>query len=170
MRMQASIRNLLVLTAVFGAILGVVLNGIDTIALMLPPAACVSVFVILWRKHRPKIAAVIVATYFCLWLMTATLGPQNVRTSFERKMSRTESENVSMRYNPYEDYALDRLAHRATAPWHYITTRSTPCPFIVIAEHGIMNPYDAGAGATEWIFWAGRPVGVLWRSSWWLRC
>ncbi|QDV26755.1 hypothetical protein Q31a_51340 [Aureliella helgolandensis] len=170
MRMQTPIRTLLVLTAVFGVVLSVGFNGIETIALMLPPAICVSVFVVLWRRHRPKSATVVLAAYLCLWLITAVFGPQSVRTSFERKMSSTGSENVSSQYNRHEDYALDRLAPRSTAPWHYITTRSTPCPLVVIADHGMMNPYNAGSGATEWIVWAGRPIGVLWRPSWWVRC
>jgi hypothetical protein len=168
--MQTSIRTLLIITAVFGVVLSSVLKGIETIALIFPPVVSASVIVILWRRHRRKTASAVLATYLGLWLITAVFGPQSVGTSFERQMSKSGSENVSLQYNPHEDYSLDRLAHRSTAPWHYITIRSTPCPLIVIADRGMMNQHNAGAGASEWIVWAGRPIGVLWRPSWWVQC
>jgi hypothetical protein len=168
--MQMSIRTLMAVTALFGVVLVAVFNGMDRIVLMLPAAVSVSLFVSLWRRNRRKSASSVLAMYLGLWLLTAVFGPQSVRNSFERQMSRTGSENVSFHYNPYENYSVDRLALRASAPWHYITIRSIPCPLIVIADYGMMNEYNSGSGASGWIIWFGRPIGELWRSSWWVRC
>ena len=165
--MQFSIASILLSLLAVAAILSTtVTNGWDSLPLLLPHVICIAFFIYLRRRGKRTLGLSFAAVYLAIWLLTACFSPSCIR---DRYMGSESSTDISWKYGPrmYPPIVKRGISIQTNPPWHYCHVKSSPCPLITVADHGMLSENKSGSGGRSWFLWIGVTSVPIWRSSTW---
>lgn len=165
--MQFSIALLLLVMLAVGSVLSTtIINGVDSLPLLLPHVICIAFVVYLRRRGNNKMAMSFVGVYVAIWLLTAYVSPYCIKARYAGPEHRTD---ISWKYEPnmYPPIVSRGKSIQFNPPWYYCHVKSTPCPLITVADHGMLGENNSGTGGRSWFLWIGFTSIPIWRSSSW---
>ena len=165
--MQFSIASLLLALLAVAAILSTTaINGVDSFPLLLPHVMCILFVMYMRRRGKNLIGGSIAVVYLAIWLLTACVSPGCIKARFEGAKNSTD---ISWKYGPgmYPPIMSKGRSIQTKPPWHYCHVKSSPCPLITVAEHGVLTESESGTGGRSWFLWIGNTSVPIWRSTWW---
>ena len=165
--MRFSIASILFATLAVATILTTTItSGIESLPLLLPHVFCFVILLNLRRRGKKTWSIAFAAIYLSIWLMTACFSPNYIKSQCKDSGNSTD---ISWKYGPtmYPPIVSRGKSIQYSPPWHYCHIRSSPCPLITVADHGMLNETKTGAGGRSWFLWIGFTSIPVRRSSWW---
>jgi hypothetical protein len=145
--MRFTLLSLLAFVTILSAALAVVIAyGVVGAVLCIPHfGAFVLILGILRRRHG-SVAAIIGASYIACWFITGALGAPGVRERVAAQLmeERFASETVLLSHEPQLE---------TCPPWLFVGNESSPCPFVVRVDYGLMQSPPWGCGGTIYVGW-----------------
>jgi hypothetical protein len=131
-------------------------HGLFGVVLLLPHAVIVGLIARFFRRARWLLALTGAVAYVVLWISTWVFGIAPSREHVIVTLSQTGQrypDNFSsfarLDYDPIRSSSADYVE----PPWKFFGNESSPCPFVVTVDYGIMVAPMFGGGGKVYVVW-----------------